>query len=382
MHAGCLIVRCAQAAEATDAPQAAEATDAPQTAEATDAPQTASVQLPTAPEEPAPLPGAALLGLAVVLLAIALTPRVVARYRRRLLELMNSTVESRERGRLDALDRPAAVDWLIAVMHRRHRAVLAVLCASVSVFALAAGIAYAYIGEEQRLDRFSQMMSVLLFAALGGPVVLLGVSATRFDHHFWNYFAPPTFFTVAMNIVMAALAREEALTGQEAVVFVHRIAWLLGGLTVLGVTVQALFRRGRLQWLVRRMPRSFVGRALLMAAGCFVAAVAIGVVADPAGGEGSELSVQGGAILAAAFFAPALIWGFHACIGDRSGRVVFPLLALSGLAFVSLAAWLAPAWATCWSRATHCRPGRTGPASTWRRLPRACWRQPGRLTWC
>ena len=336
----CILLSCAVAAQAASG--ANPATTSATTSAATAMPS-ASAAAADGPADPAAQdPGTAmLLGLTVVVAAVFLTPRVINRYHRRVIQLMNSPAATPTVGRLDALDRADSVQWLIDGMRTRHHLVLGILTLSVAAFSLAAGVAFAYTVPDGSFNTFARLMAMLLFAALAAPVVMLGVSLTRFDQHYWNWFAPPTFFAVTMNIVIAEQSRSNQSQGAEAAAFLHSVAWLMVGWVLLAIVLRTLMLRGHLVWLRARLPTSGWARVrwslLIWFVGCVASVLILGLETDTPLGD-----ARFNALFAGLSLAPLLILAFRFCIGERSARAVFPLLALGGFSFVSLAALLAP----------------------------------------
>ena len=145
------------------------------------------------------------MGIAVMVLAQLAAPWVLNRYRRRVQAFMLAPAAQA----LGLLGLPPATVWtapaLLAGIERRRRQVLWVLAAVLLLYSAMAAAGFFYRFESRRDGVISYAISFFMFAAFCGPVLLLGVSASRFGHHFWVWFAPATFAAFAMQAVVTTM---------------------------------------------------------------------------------------------------------------------------------------------------------------------------------
>lgn len=153
------------------------------------------------------------LGIVVMVLAQLAAPWVLKRYRQRVDAFMQAPAAQA----LGLLQRGPAPAWtataLLAGIERRRRQVLWVLAGVVLLYSAMAATAFYYRFENTRDGLLSYAISFFMFAAFCGPVVLLGVSASRFSHHFWVWFAPATFAAFAMQAVVTTVDGEGGRKG-------------------------------------------------------------------------------------------------------------------------------------------------------------------------
>ena len=153
------------------------------------------------------------MGIVVMVLAQLAAPWVLKRYRRRVEAFMLAPAALA----LGLADQEPAPVWtataLLTAIEKRRRQVLWVLAAVVLLYSTLAALAFFYRFENTRDGLISYAVSFFMFAAFCGPVVLLGVSASRFGHHFWVWFAPATFAAFAMQAVVTTVDGEGGRTG-------------------------------------------------------------------------------------------------------------------------------------------------------------------------
>jgi hypothetical protein len=198
--------------------------------------------------------------------------------------------------------------------------------------------------SSRRLTVVSVTVATLMFAALAGPVVLLGVSAARFPHHFWTWFAPAVFAAAAMQGIVTFTPALEAQFWPV----------LRAGLLVVAITALAVALRERLApaawrrlmaWRQRR-PRLAALAGLLALGGLMLAATAAE--------QQVAMAALGGCAIGA-----LVIWLCWVTLVDRTKRIVAPLLATgyfaacAGFALAGYGAvralrpehqWREPAW--------------------------------------
>lgn len=188
-------------------------------------------------------------GIVVMVLAQMAAPWVLKRYRRRVEAFMLAPA-AQALGLTGAHEQRPPV-WtapaLLAGIERRRRQVLWVLVAVVLLYTTMAATAFFYRFENTHEGLLSYAVSFFMFAAFCGPVVLLGVSASRFEQHFWIWFAPATFAAFAMQAVVTTMDGEGGGAGAVGA---------LAGVVVL--TMAAVLLR---HWLPERWTRRI--RALL-----------------------------------------------------------------------------------------------------------------------
>lgn len=233
------------------------------------------------------------LGIAVMVLAQTAAPWVLKRYRQRVLAFMQAPA-AQALGLLEQVSAPWTAARLLAGIEGRRRQVLWVLAGVVALYSTLAALAFFYRMERAHEGLISYAISFFMFAAFCGPVVLLGVSASRFSHHFWVWFAPATFAAFAMQAVVTTMEGEGGRKGAAgalvgvvlltlaAVLLRQRVPerWsrrvrallaLYGWKLVLPITaLTALGLLALLGWLQHPALQKLV-------ASCFVALVAIGL---------------------------------------------------------------------------------------------------------
>lgn len=187
------------------------------------------------------------LGIVVMVLAQLAAPWVLKRYRQRVDAFMQAPAAQA----LGLLQRGRAPAWtaaaLLAGIERRRRQVLWVLVGVVLLYSAMAATAFYYRFDSTRDGLLSYAISFFMFAAFCGPVVLLGVSASRFSHHFWVWFAPATFAAFAMQAVVTTVDGEGGRKG--------------AGLALVGVVLLTALAVLLRHWLPERWSRRV--RALL-----------------------------------------------------------------------------------------------------------------------
>lgn len=348
MDWSCLMGWCAMAADAATS-IAKDAADVAATAgEAADS-ATNSQQDPSAsPGEHRPGDIAKQVGLWVFLGAQVLAPALMYAYHRRIVKAMGSP--SQAYAGKAAPPAPTTADALVGAVQARQRVVLAVLVATVATFALIAGLSFAFRGESSRgLETLSILTSVVLFAALGGPIVLLGVSATKFGKRFWTWFAPFAFVAIAMQLKVSEVYREigeitdDAKAAQMASDAFVYCALFLGAMIVLTIACAYTWHRvGLARWKkvarwMRAHPVRTIGYLVLgYLALVFVVTVLVFMVM---GDDGEPFMDFLGGFLTDLTKGMALAaLGVSLCyfsIGNRSQRVVVPMLAVGGFTVAS-----------------------------------------------
>ncbi|MFN0305330.1 MAG: hypothetical protein ACKVQU_33840 [Burkholderiales bacterium] len=330
----CLLGWCAMAADAAKdvASAVEEAALAGATAAREDAQQDEQAgQSPLSPGEIAKW-----VGLAVFILAQVLAPFMLRLYHRRVVKAMGSSARDtivRDKSAHRPLD---SVDALVTGVRSRYRIVLAILCVSVSIFALIAGLSYAFRGETLEMEILSTLTSIALFAALGGPIVLLGVSATKFGQRFWTWFAPFAFAAIAMQLKVSEIYRElgeikdDAKAATAADNALAYCTYFFGGIVAVTIAAVLIHRAvGPAGWLrlgrwVRAHPR---WSGLAFAAGFVVLAALVE--------EGGFIEYIGLDIAKSTLVAAICVGLCYYSLGNRSQRVVVPLLAVGGFAIAA-----------------------------------------------
>ncbi|MFM9887401.1 MAG: hypothetical protein ACKVQT_30620 [Burkholderiales bacterium] len=276
------------------------------------------------------------IGLAVFIIAQALAPIMLKLYHRRVVKTMGSS------GRATFVHVPPnrlpldTVDALVAAVRSRYRIVLAILCVSVSIFALVAGLSYAFRGETRAMEIVSTLTSIALFAALGGPIVLLGVAATKFGQRYWTWFAPFAFAAIAMQLKVSEIYRalgeikDDAQAATAASDALAYCMFFLGAILVVTIAAVLIHRMvGPARWFrlgrwIRAHPR-WTG---LMIAAAFI--VLAGLVE-----EGGFVELVGLDLAKSSSVAAIGVGLCYFSLGNRSQRVVVPLLAIGGFAVAS-----------------------------------------------
>lgn len=263
------------------------------------------------------------------IVAHAVTNTVVQRYESKMVQLMNEDSSAAFSTAMPGSVEVGA-EALLQAIDRRRRALLAALVGVVALYAVAATVVMRLFGPEHdstRVGLVHDLVSLVLFAAVSAPVVLLGVSASNFERQFWRWCAPPFFIGVAlqtalMNQVVDAARLLEVLTAFAALVL---------------ITAGVLLRR---HWLLPRL----TGRAQrwlgskLFATVAVVVGVGVLAVALPGAYDRMAFGAGMGAV-AIGVLRYALI--------DRVRRIVAPLLAMAGFAaFAALCAMAALAMRT------------------------------------
>ena len=144
--------------------------------------------------------------LICVLLAQLLANPVIRRYEARLLRFMGTASQQA----LGLAGREAHAPWtatsLLAALEHKRRAVLVVLIGVVLAYSMAATAVLIVNGlthvDKKGMLELGVAVSLLMFVAFSGPVVLLGVAVSNFGKLFWAYFAPLIFAAVAMQAVI------------------------------------------------------------------------------------------------------------------------------------------------------------------------------------
>jgi hypothetical protein len=263
------------------------------------------------------------VALLCVVAAHALTNTLVKRYEKKMVELMNEDSSAAFAGAMPGTGDFTAESLLKAIDGRR-RAMLIALIGIVGLYAIAATVVMRLFGPDHgstRVGIVHDLTSLMLFASVSAPVVLLGVSASNFERLFWRWCAPPTFVAVALQ---AALIYEPTDTTR-----LLEVGGALVALVLLTATV--LFAR---RWLMpqlagrgwRRLGGSAWGSAMFTGVSAF-AAFSLVFIALPAASIGRMAigALVGGIAIGLMWF--ALI--------DRIRRIVAPLLAMSGFAAIS-----------------------------------------------
>lgn len=265
-----------------------------------------------------------LVGAVSAVLAHVRSGRLVRQYGDKLLSFMNAQAhqalgEAALRG-TQAWD----AETLLAGMEQRRRAVRNLLIGVVLAYALAAATVmwlHLHTPSATALGAVWFVVSFFMFAALSAPVVLLGVSASNFQHLFWSWFAPMTWGTVAMQMALGAHTPGEPLGPLLLAMTV------LLSMSVAGVALHQRWPRlmpAGVAWARRHHLASLV----LVAFGLFAAMVLIELSGLP-----WLWSVLGGALAGWVFI--ALCWW---TLVDRTRRIVTPLLA-AGYAAAIGSAW-------------------------------------------
>lgn len=265
-----------------------------------------------------------LVGAVSVLLAHVRSGRLVRQYGDKLLGFMNAQAHQALGDAALRGTQAWTAQSLLAGMEQRRRAVRNLLIGVVFAYALAAAtVMWAHLNTPALtpLGAVWFVVSFFMFAALSAPVVLLGVSASNFQHLFWSWFAPMTWGTVAMQMALGAHKPDEPLAP---------LLLAMGVLLAMSVAGVALHQR----W-PRLMPtglawarRHRIVSAVLVACGLFAAMVLIELSGLP-----WLWSVLGGALAGWLFI--ALCWW---TLVDRTRRIVTPLLA-AGYAAAIGSAW-------------------------------------------
>lgn len=170
------------------------------------------------------------VGIVVMVMAQLAAPWVLKRYRLRVDAFMQAPA-AQALGLLDQVARPWTAQTLLAGIEQRRRQVLWVLVAVVLLYSTMAATAFFYRFDNTRDGLISYAVSFFMFAAFCGPVVLLGLSASRFGHHFWVWFAPATFAAFAMQAVVTTVEGEGGRKGA---------GWALAGVVLLTVAAVLL----------------------------------------------------------------------------------------------------------------------------------------------
>lgn len=314
MDTGCLIGLCAAAAQGVD--DAASAA----TVAASAAASAASATAGTWRDEASALLFVALL---CVVAAHSLTNTLVRRYEKKMIELMNEESSAAFAGSM-----PGAGDFtaegLLQAIDGRRRAMLIALIGIVGLYAAAATMVMRVFGPDHgstHVGFVHDLTSLLLFASVSAPVVLLGVSASNFERLFWRWCAPPTFVAVALQ---AALINERTDATR-----LLEVGGAFAALVLLTATV-LLSRR----WLMPRLPpalRGWLGGSRWRSAvfTVLVALVAFFVVAVPLSEQSIGRMAIGGVVGGIAI---VVMWF---ALVDRIRRIVAPLLAMSGFAAIA-----------------------------------------------
>jgi hypothetical protein len=280
----------------------------------------------------------ALLWLGIIAVAVGQLTATYAlrRYRSRLHAFMG-LASKRALGLEAEESQPWSARQLMAGIDKQRRTMLGILVTMVLVYSLAAGVAFAYESTGHTL--VSIAVSVMMFASLTAPVVLLGVSVANFARLFWVWIAPIAFGSVAMQIVIFKLwATPEdderlLLTALGGIAMLTIAAVLVRGLT------PAAFWRGTRDWLGSHRKTTWgliAGLVLLAMAGWFL--------------PGTTPAQQ---VVAASIGAGLAIGGCYVALVDRVKRIVVPLVSLHLFALLFLAALLAMAlmgmdWLSNW----------------------------------
>ena len=152
------------------------------------------------------------VGIVVMVLAQLTAPWVLKRYRRRVEAFMFAPA-AQALGLTGESARVWTAPALLAGIEQRRRQVRWVLAAVVLLYSTMAATAFFYRFERTHEGLISYAVSFFMFAAFCGPVMLLGVSASRFGHHFWVWFAPATFAAFAMQAVVTTMDGESGSAG-------------------------------------------------------------------------------------------------------------------------------------------------------------------------
>jgi len=275
-----------------------------------------------APEEPTRslLLVLAWLGLAFVLVGQWLARRLMAVYRRKLVERMNSDAD---RGALQRALRP---ERLLAAIRQRRRVILAILVGVVLAYSLVA--ARIFFWNEDDVSRLHAVTSFLvtafLFLSFSGPVILLGVSAARFASHFWTYFGPAAFAAVVMQTVVAMGNQNQDALDRDILASLLLVALLTLGAVALRQALPIAVRARLVAALARR-------RWMVRAAGLAAVVMAVVVVKQEWSWTVPLLDdvVIGYHTVGGTLVAAVAIWVCYAVMVDRVQRILVPLLALA-----------------------------------------------------
>ena len=269
------------------------------------------------------------LGIAVLVLAQLLAPAALRLYRRLLTRLMGESARHAVGARaIEPRERRWPAGVLLAAAERRRLRVLWVLIGVVALYAAAAAWSYRFEYASDRNELISLAVSWCLFASFSAPVVLLGVSASRFASHFWTYFAPAAFAAVAAQIVVARGADfANAESPPDLLPVLGAIAALTGIGVVLRAALPARWRRAARHWLAARRWRAGIVGALAYL-------LLIGLIEVGGDRVVEELDLRAAhartftrdLTLGCALAAVAIALCYVTLV-DRSKRIVVPLLA-------------------------------------------------------
>lgn len=250
------------------------------------------------------------IGIVVMVLAQLAAPWVLKRYRRRVEAFMMAPA-AQAMGLMGQVAQVWTATALLAGIEQRRRQVRWVLVAVVLLYAMLAALAFFYRFESTRDGLISYAVSFFMFAAFCGPVMLLGVSASRFGHHFWVWFAPATFAAFAMQAVVTTVEGEGGRQGAGGA--------LVG---VVLLTVAAVLLRHRLPEAWSRRVRALMelwGWKLVLPVGLFTAAGLLALL-----GWLQHPALQ--KLVASCFVALVAIGLCFLTMVDRIKRTVVPLL--------------------------------------------------------
>lgn len=271
---------------------------------------------------PSRLKAYAFLALIVMLLALALSRAAVSWYRSRMPARMNSDAPRPPARALNA-------ERLLAAIQRRRRAVTLCLAAAVLAYGLMA--TWVYRGGESAPAgplAAADVVSLSMFIAFGGPVLLLGVSALGFARLFWRWFVPATLAGVLMQSVVAS--RPPEATGLSMAAGLLAACGAVAVVAALAVAAARWLPRPSLPWPGARLgwlPR-LAGPVILVALG-LVAAQLPGLRIDPST-RWSLLGFEfGREVPVAAAVTVITVSLCYTIIADRVQRIVMPLLALA-----------------------------------------------------
>jgi hypothetical protein len=195
--------------------------------------------------------------IVVLIVAQQIAPLVLRFYRRRVEKLM--TLSARKAAGQEAGSEspvPWDADTLLAGMERKRLAVLRVLVGVAVLYSVVAAFVYAIHLDDTAVrsrgfDVISLAVSFFMFGSFSAPIILLGVSAARFASHFWRYFAPAAFAAVAMQIIVADAAKDDARLILALLAALGAIGLLTGAAVAVREWSPALRRRAGV-WVAQR----------------------------------------------------------------------------------------------------------------------------------
>jgi hypothetical protein len=259
-----------------------------------------------------------------LLLAQLLTRTVVRRYEARMLGLMNESSHQAFGGLPPGVVDDWPADRLLAGIAGQRRQMTRALVTLVVLYAVAATAVHMAFGPGGLLGGLRQPSSLtffLTYLAFSAPVVMLGLSAARFERLFWRWVAPALFVTLALHGLV--------ISGRTAAELPWDLAWGLPALLTLALGARHHARRlSEQRQRLHRWVASGRRRKLVAAVSAAVLAWLFWTV----------MNLHPGlrALAISCLFGGGCVLLISTTMVDRVRRIVTPVLAAAGFAGIAV----------------------------------------------